>query len=66
MSAADVLYRLLKLNLSTPESRHVLDNFLRFEGYGYFVSTLDGPDILSFVNFLDKVRRWVARSLLWC
>lgn len=55
MSAADVLYRLLKLNLSAPESRRVLDNFLHFDGYGYFVSTLEGPDILSFVNLLDKV-----------
>ena len=56
MSAANVLQRLLRLNLSTPESHRVLDNFLHFEGYGYFVSTLDGPDVLIFVNFLDKVR----------
>lgn len=57
MSSADVLRRLLKLDLSTPESRRVLDNFLRFQGYGYFVSTLRGPDVLSFVNLLDKVRQ---------
>ena len=56
MSAADVLYRLLKLNLSAPESRRVLNNFLHFEGYGYFVSTLGSSDVLSFVNLLDKVR----------
>ena len=56
MSAADVLYRLLKLNLSAPESHRVLNNFLHFEGYTYFVSTLGGSDVLSFVNFLDKVR----------
>jgi len=59
MSAADVLHRLLKLDLSAPESRRVLNNFLHFEGYGYFVSTLGGPDVFDFVNFLDKVRqRW--------
>ena len=56
MSAADVLHRLLKMNLSALESRRVLNNFLHFEGYGYFVSTLGGPDVLSFVNFLDRVR----------
>ena len=58
MSAADVLYRLLRLNLSAPESHRVLGNFLHFAGYGYFVSTLEEPDVLNFVNFLDKVRQW--------
>ena len=58
MSSGDVLHRLLRLNLSAPESRRVLGNFLHFTGYGYFVSTLEGPDVLNFVNFLDKVRQW--------
>jgi len=57
MSAGGVLHRLLKLNLSAPESRRVLNNFLHFEGYGYFVSTLRDSDVLSFANFLDKVRK---------
>lgn len=56
MSSADVLQRLLKLDLSTPESRRVLDNFFHFQGYGYFVSTLEDSDVFGFVNFLDKVR----------
>lgn len=65
MSAADVLYRLLELNLSAPESRRVLDNFLRFEGYGYFMSTLGVTDVLNFVDFLDKVRQW-RRGISHC
>jgi len=55
MSAADVLRRLLKLNLSAPESHRVLNNFLHFQGYRYFLATLEPPDTLDFVNFLDKV-----------
>ena len=66
MSAGDVLYRLLKLNLSAPESRRVLDNFLHFDGYGYFVSTLENSDVLGFVNFLDKVRRRSRGDSLQC
>jgi len=63
MSAADVLHRLLRLKLSAPESRHVLSNFLHFQGYRYFVFTLEPPDVLEFVNFLDKVRQRLRGGL---
>ena len=59
MSAADVLHRLLRLDLSAPESRRVLRDFLHFQGYRYFVSTLESPDVLNFVNFLDKASQWL-------
>jgi len=66
MSSADVLHRLLRLNLAVPESRRVLANFLHFQGYAYFVSTLGASDVLNFVNFLDKTLDAIpASDELW-
>jgi hypothetical protein len=55
MSASDVLRRFTKRDMSSYESRHALDEFLRSPCYGHFLKTLRGPDVLGYADFLDQV-----------
>jgi len=54
MSASDVVRRLIKRDVTSHESLHALDELLRSPCYGYFLKTLKEPDVLRYVNFLDK------------
>ena len=62
MSASDVLHRFVKRDMTSHESRRTLDEFLCSPCYGYFLKTLQGPDILGYANFLDKASAGFIQS----
>ena len=54
MSASDVLRKLVKRDMTSPESRRALNELLRSPCCKYFLKTLQGSDVLGYVDFLDK------------
>ena len=62
MSSSDVLRRFVKRDVTSYDSRSTLDEFLRSPCYNYFLRTLQGPDIIRYADFLDKVSTRAVRG----
>ena len=61
-SHSTTLEQLRRLDRSSPNFHDQLSNVLSGEEYGQSVLNLEGNDLMSLVDYLDKVRRHVALS----